>query len=166
MLVVKKTVQMAVRKHLSRSFSATRTHLQERKVTYSYPHQDFPCVAVVGLGKDNEGVCGAENWDTKKENIRHAVSEGAVLGLFCYDQLKSKKKTRVTTQLHGRPKAWIEEQQMGAFLSVTRGSEEPPVFLELYYNGCPDKKQLPLMLVGKGITFDRLTIKTLTAAHC
>ncbi|MEQ2174837.1 hypothetical protein GOODEAATRI_011861 [Goodea atripinnis] len=35
---------------------------------------------------------------------------------------------------------------MGAFLSVTRGSEEPPVFLELYYNGCPDKKQLPLML--------------------
>lgn len=48
---------------------------------------------------------------------------------------------------------------MGAFLSVARGSEEPPVFLELHYNGCPDRKQLPLMLVGKGVTFDRLTMK-------
>lgn len=44
---------------------------------------------------------------------------------------------------------------MGAFLSVARGSEEPPVFLELHYNGSPDSKQPPLLLVGKGITFDR-----------
>lgn len=198
-------------------------------------HQDFPCVAVVCLGKDSEGVCGAENWDSRKENIRQAVSagcqilqelevnhvevddcgdatsaaEGAVLGLFSYDQLKSKKKTKVTPQLHGsadldawkkgmvyaesqnlarflmeapanhitptvfantieekvaphaervtvrkRSKAWIEEQQMGAFLSVARGSEEPPVFLELHYNGSPDSEQPPLLLVGKGITFD------------
>lgn len=36
--------------------------------------QDFPCVAVVGLGKNNAGVCGTENWDTSKENIRQAVS--------------------------------------------------------------------------------------------
>ncbi|XP_031613174.1 cytosol aminopeptidase [Oreochromis aureus] len=198
-------------------------------------HKDFPCVAVVGLGKNNAGVCGTENWDTSKENIRQAVSagcrllqdlevshvevdscgdaqsaaEGTVLGLFQYDQLKSKKKTKVTTQLHGsadvvgwekgvmygegqnlarllmeapanhitptafaktieeklaphadrvtihkRPQAWIEEQQMGAFLSVSKGSEEPPVFLELHYNGSPDSKQPPLLLVGKGITFD------------
>lgn len=31
-----------------------------------------------------------------------SAAEGAVLGLFHYDQLKSKKKTKVTTQLHGR----------------------------------------------------------------
>lgn len=36
--------------------------------------QDFPCVAAVGLGKSNAGVCGAENCDTSKENIREAVS--------------------------------------------------------------------------------------------
>lgn len=198
-------------------------------------HEDFPCVAVVGLGKASSGVCGAENWDSDKENIRAAVSagcrmlqdlevkqvevdgcgdaqsaaEGAVLGLFAYDQLKTKKKTKVTTQLHGsgdstgwakgvayaegqnlarllmeapanhmtpttfaaiieerissdaqqvtiqkRSKAWIEEQQMGAFLSVAQGSEEPPLFLELHYNGSPDASQTPLLLVGKGITFD------------
>lgn len=31
-----------------------------------------------------------------------SAAEGAMLGLFQYDQLKSKKKTKVTTQLHGR----------------------------------------------------------------
>lgn len=54
-----------------------------------------------------------------------------------------------------RSQAWIEEQQMGAFLSVSKGSDEPPVFLELHYNGAPDSAQAPLLLVGKGITFDR-----------
>ena len=54
-----------------------------------------------------------------------------------------------------RPQGWIEEQNMGAFLSVSKGSEEPPVFLELHYNGCPDHTPPPLLLVGKGITFDR-----------
>lgn len=43
---------------------------------------------------------------------------------------------------------------MGAFLSVSKGSDELPVFLELHYNGAPDSKQAPLVLVGKGITFD------------
>uniref|UniRef100_A0A6Q2XSK9 Cytosol aminopeptidase n=1 Tax=Esox lucius TaxID=8010 RepID=A0A6Q2XSK9_ESOLU len=191
-------------------------------------HEDFPCIAVVGLGKSSLGVCGSESWDTCKENIRAAVAggcrvlqdhslahievdgcgdsqaaaEGAVLGLFTYDDLKTKKKTKVTTQLHGWQKGvlygegqnlarylmeapanhitpsvfadiitqrltpyaeqvtvhkrceWIEEQKMGAFLSVSKGSEEPPVFLELHYNGCPDNSQSPLLLVGKGITFD------------
>lgn len=54
-----------------------------------------------------------------------------------------------------RSLAWIEEQKMGAFLSVSKGSEEPPVFLELHYRGAPDSSQAPLVLVGKGITFDR-----------
>lgn len=73
-------------------------------------------------------MCGAENWDCAKENVRAAVSagcrvlqdldvnhvevdgcgdpqaaaEGALLGLFQYDQLKSKKKPKVTVQPHAR----------------------------------------------------------------
>uniref|UniRef100_A0A8C2ZLQ6 Cytosol aminopeptidase n=1 Tax=Cyclopterus lumpus TaxID=8103 RepID=A0A8C2ZLQ6_CYCLU len=282
MLLVRRTVQTAVRTKCCRSFSASQTHLNEKKglvlgvfekegeegglhlteaaagfdqnisgklselLKISGPalkkgksrifygiHKDFPCVAVVGLGKTSEGVCGSENWDTSKENIRQAMSagcrllqdlevnhmevdgcgdaqsaaEGAALGLFQYDELKTKKKTKVTTQLHASSDstgwqkgvmyadgqnlarllmeapanhitptafantieerlalhvltdllilfAWIEQQQMGAFLSVSKGSEEPPVFLELHYNGAPDSKQAPLLLVGKGITFD------------
>lgn len=44
--------------------------------------------------------------------------------------------------------------KMGSFLSVARGSEEPPKFLELHYNGLPDSKEC-IAFVGKGITFDR-----------
>ncbi len=47
----------------------------------------------------------------------------------------------------------IEALGMGAFLSVARGSDEPPRFIVFEYNGSP-KKQKPLVLVGKGITFD------------
>ncbi|MBN3317748.1 AMPL aminopeptidase, partial [Atractosteus spatula] len=198
-------------------------------------HKDFSSIVVVGLGKRSAGVCSQENWDGSKENIRAAVAvgcrqlqdleipvvevdpcgdaqaaaEGAVLGLFEYDEFKQKKKTLVTTQLHAstdaaawergviyaegqnlarylmeapanyitptcfsetiqqrlkpwadkvtvhiRPKSWIENHQMGAFLSVSRGSDEPPVFLELHYSGSSSASQPPLVLVGKGITFD------------
>jgi len=46
----------------------------------------------------------------------------------------------------------IEALKMGSFLSVTGGSEQPPRFIVLEYNGA-GKKQ-PVVLVGKGITFD------------
>jgi len=42
---------------------------------------------------------------------------------------------------------------MGALLAVTRGSEQPAKLITLEYSGA-DKKQKPVVLVGKGITFD------------
>ena len=42
---------------------------------------------------------------------------------------------------------------MGSFLSVTHGSVEPPQFIVLEYEAAL-RKQKPLVLVGKGITFD------------
>jgi leucyl aminopeptidase len=47
----------------------------------------------------------------------------------------------------------LEELKMGSFLSVTNGSDQPPKFIVLEYWGA-GKKQKPLVLVGKGITFD------------
>ena len=47
----------------------------------------------------------------------------------------------------------LEELKMGSFLSVTNGSDQPPKFIVLEYFGGP-KKQKPLVLVYKGITFD------------
>ncbi|GAB1231680.1 leucyl aminopeptidase [Ferrigenium sp. UT5] len=62
---------------------------------------------------------------------------------------KTHKKIKVTV---------LEEKDlrklgMGAFLSVTRGSEQPAKLITLEYAGA-DKKQKPVVLVGKGITFD------------
>ncbi|MBI2772155.1 MAG: leucyl aminopeptidase [Burkholderiales bacterium] len=42
---------------------------------------------------------------------------------------------------------------MGSFMSVAQGSNEPLRFIVLRYNGAP-KSQAPVVLVGKGITFD------------
>jgi leucyl aminopeptidase len=47
----------------------------------------------------------------------------------------------------------MEKLGMGALLAVTRGSRQPPKLIVLRYRGAPKKKR-PLVLVGKGITFD------------
>jgi leucyl aminopeptidase len=47
----------------------------------------------------------------------------------------------------------LEALKMGSFLSVTNGSEEPPKFIVLKHMG-GKAKDAPVVLVGKGITFD------------
>jgi len=47
----------------------------------------------------------------------------------------------------------IRRLKMGCLLAVTRGSEEPPRFIVLEYRGAR-RGQAPLVLVGKGVTFD------------
>ncbi len=47
---------------------------------------------------------------------------------------------------------WAQQQGMNSFLSVAKGSDQPPIFLEITYNGGGDAQ--PICLVGKGITFD------------
>ena len=58
----------------------------------------------------------------------------------------------------------IEALGMGSFLSVARGSDEPPRFIVMHYKGKPAASRTsksskagvagPTVLVGKGITFD------------
>jgi leucyl aminopeptidase len=47
----------------------------------------------------------------------------------------------------------IAALKMGSFLSVAKGSQNPPRLITLEYRGRKDK-QKPIVLVGKGITFD------------
>jgi len=48
-------------------------------------------------------------------------------------------------------KAAIVREKMGALLSIAQGSAEEPRFIALEYKGSDDK---PVVLVGKGVTFD------------
>ncbi len=48
----------------------------------------------------------------------------------------------------------IEKMGMGSLLAVARGSDEPPQFIEMQYHGHTDKAKAPIVLVGKGVTFD------------
>jgi leucyl aminopeptidase len=53
---------------------------------------------------------------------------------------------------------------MGSFLAVAQGSEEPPRFVVARYNGA-GKSEPPVVLVGKGITFDSGGISLKPAAE-
>ena len=47
----------------------------------------------------------------------------------------------------------IRREKMGCLLAVAQGSHQPPRFIVLEYRGARDKDP-PLVLVGKGVTFD------------
>ena len=47
----------------------------------------------------------------------------------------------------------IKNLGMGALLAVAQGSHEPPQFIEIKYQGT-EKSSAPVVLIGKGITFD------------
>lgn len=50
-------------------------------------------------------------------------------------------------------RGWAEKQQMHSYLSVARGSCQPPIFLELSYYGA-DHDERPIVLIGQGNTYD------------
>lgn len=47
-----------------------------------------------------------------------------------------------------RTKEWAKERNMNAFLCVAKGSDEPPIFLELTYKGT-NSDDKPFAIVGK-----------------
>ncbi|MFZ5502119.1 MAG: leucyl aminopeptidase [Pseudomonadota bacterium] len=64
--------------------------------------------------------------------------------------LGKKHKSIKTTVLEEKD---MQKLGMGSFLSVTRGSEQPAKLITMEYYGA-GKKQQPIVLVGKGVTFD------------
>ncbi|MHB1333011.1 MAG: leucyl aminopeptidase [Sulfuriferula sp.] len=61
-------------------------------------------------------------------------------------------------------KKGIEKLGMGSFLSVAKGSRQPPKLVVLHHNG-GKKSDKPVVLVGKGITFDAGGISLKPAAE-
>lgn len=57
----------------------------------------------------------------------------------------------------------MQQMGMGTLLAVAQGSAEPPKLIDIHYNG--DGEAPPIILVGKGITFDSggLSIKPASA---
>jgi leucyl aminopeptidase len=72
------------------------------------------------------------------------------------------RESKLKVEVLGRKE--LEKLGMGAFLAVAQGSEEPPRFIVLRYaGGAPD--DAPVVLVGKGITFDTGGISIKPAAE-
>jgi len=68
----------------------------------------------------------------------------------------AKQHAQLTTAVLDEKK--MQSLGMGAFLSVAKGSDEPPALIALHYQGNNSKggkaSEKPVVLVGKGITFD------------
>jgi leucyl aminopeptidase len=58
----------------------------------------------------------------------------------------------------------LQKLGMGAFLAVAQGSAEPPKFIVIRHNAGP-KSQSPVVLIGKGVTFDSGGISLKPAAE-
>jgi leucyl aminopeptidase len=72
---------------------------------------------------------------------------------YLADQAKALAKQYASVKVQVLDEAAIRKEKMGCFLAVSRGSAEPPRFIVLDYKG-PKASQAPIVLVGKGITFD------------
>lgn len=90
------------------------------------------------------GIELAKEWANRPANHAtpsHLATAAQALG----------KPAKFKTEVLG-PKE-VTRLGMGAFMAVAKGSEEPPRFIVMRYDGAA-KSEAPVVLVGKGITFD------------
>jgi len=73
---------------------------------------------------------------------------------YLADQSKALARRYSTVKVKVLDEAAIRREKMGCFLSVTQGSAQPPRFIVLDYTGPRAPAKAPVVLVGKGITFD------------
>lgn len=71
---------------------------------------------------------------------------------YLAEQALELAKQHTSIKTHVMDKEAIKKMGMGALLAVAQGSAEPPQFIEIQYHG--DSKKAPIVLVGKGVTFD------------
>lgn len=74
------------------------------------------------------------------------------------------RHSKLNVKIHNREH--MQAMGMGALLAVAQGSHEPPQLIELEYHGADDDSA-PVILVGKGITFDSggISIKPSDGMH-
>lgn len=128
-------------------YTATKTKAEERslhKATFTVPDAkamrlDFERAAAVVAGIEL-----AKEWGNRPAN--HATPTHLALVAQALAELPN-----IKCDVLG-PKE-VAKLGMGAFQAVAQGSDEPLRFIVLRYNGAP-KASAPVVLVGKGITFD------------
>jgi leucyl aminopeptidase len=72
---------------------------------------------------------------------------------FLAEQARALAKGQPSLRVRVLDEAAIRREKMGCLLAVSQGSHQPPRFIVLEYHGTK-KEQAPIVLVGKGVTFD------------
>jgi leucyl aminopeptidase len=123
-------------------------------------------------------LCGAAEQATLQDALARgaAIGQGVTLARECANRPGNHctptflaEEARRLGKSHGLKvqvleRKDIEKLGMGSFLAVAKGSAEPLKFIVLQWQGAP-KKQAPVVLVGKGITFDTGGISLKPAAE-
>ena len=142
-------VNAAVQAVAEASYAYTTTKSKGEPRVLSRCIAGVPDAAAVREGFDRgvalvAGVELAREWGNRPAN--HATPS------LLADAAKALARLpRIQCKVHGL--AEVARLGMGAFMAVARGSEEPLRFIELRYNGAA-RTDAPVVLVGKGITFD------------
>ena len=148
-----------------------------REVTYSYRLTKPSAPAPSGLSRVTFRVAAGQE-AACKVGLKRGVAMGE--GVSYARELANRPAnhctpTHLALEARQLAKTWglkaqvlerkdVEKLGMGAFLAVAQGSEQPPKFLVLEYHG-GGAKAAPVVLVGKGITFDTGGISLKPAAE-
>ncbi len=119
-------------------------------------------LAALGFTVPKKGSASAAAEALKQgEAIGHGMSLTRTLGnlppnictptYLAEQALELGKRGDIKVTVLDRPE--LEKLGMGSFLSVSDGSRQPPKFIVMEYRG-GKKNDAPVVLVGKGITFD------------
>lgn len=134
---------------------------------YRFTKPSAPAAAKLGkltllVGKDDAAAAKAVKLGLTRGQ---AIGAGIELARECANRPPNvatptflAEQTKALVRSHGikvevLDQKGIEKLGMGSFLSVAKGSDEPPRFIVARYEGAA-KTQAPVVLVGKGITFD------------
>ncbi len=105
----------------------------------------------------NEGESGLVRGLAIADGMRLARDLGNLPGNICTPTYLAETARSLAvsdeTSVEILDQAELEALKMGSFLSVAKGSIEPPKFIVLKYQGAAEDVA-PIVLVGKGITFD------------
>jgi leucyl aminopeptidase len=107
-----------------------------------------PAAAHKGLA-DGAAVAAAMNIQRDLANLPGNVCTPSYLA----EEARALAKRHSNLKVRVLDEAAIRREKMGCLLAVSQGSRQPPRFIVLEYQGSK-KAQPPVVLVGKGVTFD------------
>lgn len=129
----------------SYEFTKYKKDAKKKVISITVDSENFPETMLSELNRLNEAVSLTKTMVNEPPNYmdalkfaEYAVEAGTQFGF----------KTEI---LH---KAEIETLKMGGILAVNKGSETPPTFNIFHYQPENAVNEKPLVLVGKGVTFD------------
>ncbi len=108
-------------------------------------------VTFIGDGDFNTGIVISE-----AQVIARRLTElpaNIATPTYVSEEIQKIFKSMDNTDIKIHEEKWALDRKMNSFLSVAAGSDQPAKFAEIKYYGT-DKSEKPIILAGKGITFD------------